>query len=95
MDITLPLTKLHGYVVGTLASYLWLCVLYRKQSEVASIQHTKACGGVEAQLHSFLASTLDGAEWSALRTGNHWLGGWVHSKDPLDILRKREVAGLI
>jgi hypothetical protein len=70
-DITWPLTKLHGCIVGILASYLWLCVLYGKQSEVAPIHSMKAYGGVEAHLHSFLASTLDGGEWSVLRHGNN------------------------
>jgi len=56
-DITWPLTKLHGCVVGTLASYLWLYVLYTQQSKVASIHPMKAYEGVEAQLRSFLTST--------------------------------------
>jgi len=70
-DITWLLTKLHGCIVGILTLYLWLCVLYGKQREVAPIHPMKAYGGVQAQLHSFLASTLDGGEWSALRHGNN------------------------
>jgi hypothetical protein len=29
------------------------------------------------KLHAFLASTLNGGEWSASRLGTKWIRGWV------------------
>jgi hypothetical protein len=45
--------------------------------------------GVEVELHTFLTSTLDGCEWSALRhgrfiPGTHWTGDWVGPRAGLD-----------
>jgi hypothetical protein len=47
----------------------------------------KNYGVVDVQVHVFLASTLDGGEWSASRPcrfipgetapSNHWIGRWV------------------
>jgi hypothetical protein len=61
----------------------------------------KAHWGVEIQLHTFLASALDGGEWSASRPGRvtprergpgtHWIGGWVDPKDVLDAVVKRKI----
>jgi len=34
----------------------------------------KAYGGLEAYLHSFLTSELDGYEWSASRSGHYFVG---------------------
>jgi len=57
-------------------------------------------GGVEVKLHAFLASALDGIEWSASRsgrftpgekaTGTDWIGGWVGSRFGLDVVVKRK-----
>jgi len=59
----------------------------------------KMYGGVEVQLHTFLASALGGGEWSAScpshftsgkeSFGTHWLGGWV-GPGPVWIQQKRE-----
>jgi hypothetical protein len=48
----------------------------------------KTYWGVEAKLHAFLTSALDGSEWSASRPGRftprervpgtNWIGGWVY-----------------
>jgi len=47
----------------------------------------KAYGGVKVKIHTFLASEIDGGEWSASLPGRFiprerapgtgWLGGWV------------------
>jgi hypothetical protein len=54
----------------------------------------KTYRGVEAYIHAFLTSALDGGEWSASRLGRfaprerapgtHWTGGWVGSRAGLD-----------
>jgi hypothetical protein len=51
---------------------------------------------------SFLASELDGGEWSASRPGRftarerapgiHWLGGWVGLGAGLDAVEKRNIS---
>jgi hypothetical protein len=46
-------------------------------------------GGVDVQIHVFLASTLVGGERSASRPcrftpGTHWIGGWVDPRASLD-----------
>jgi hypothetical protein len=58
-------------------------------------------GGAELQLHAFLTSTLDGGEWSALRTGcftpreralgTHRIGMWVVSRAGLDTVVKKKI----
>jgi hypothetical protein len=57
--------------------------------------------GVEAYLHAFLASVLDGDEWSASChghftlgekiTGTHWIGGWVGLRNSLEAVEKRKI----
>jgi hypothetical protein len=37
------------------------------KSKAVPVYSMKACGGLELQLHSFLASAVDGGEWSASR----------------------------
>lgn len=56
--------------------------------------------GVEVHLHLFLASALEGGEWSVLHLklffpwakghpcSSHCIGGWVGSRTCLDILEK-------
>jgi hypothetical protein len=54
-------------------------------------------GGVEVELHSFLASALDTGEWpasSSCRLGAHWQGGWVGARDSLDVLDKTKIIAL-
>jgi hypothetical protein len=56
---------------------------------------------VEAQLHVFLTSALDGCEWSVSRPGRftprerapgtHWIGGWVGPRAILDAMVKRKL----
>jgi hypothetical protein len=58
----------------------------------------KTYGGVDAQIHIFLASALVGGEWSALRPcrftpverapGTHWIGSWVDLRIGLDEVEK-------
>jgi hypothetical protein len=57
--------------------------------------------GVEGHLHTFLASALDGGEWSASRPGRltprerapgtHWIGDWVSPRAVLDMVMKRKI----
>jgi hypothetical protein len=64
----------------------------------------KAYWEVEVQLHAFLTSALDGAEWSASRPGRftlrelgpgtHWIGGWVGPRAGLDVVVKRKIPSL-
>jgi hypothetical protein len=61
---------------------------------------TKTFGEMEAQLHAFLTSALDGGEWSASRPGRliagerapgtHGIGGWVGLRAGLDEVAKRK-----
>jgi hypothetical protein len=54
--------------------------------------------GVDAEIHIFLTSALDGGEWSTSRPGRftpgerdpgtHWIGGWVGLRAGLDDLEK-------
>jgi hypothetical protein len=56
--------------------------------------------GVDAVIHVFLTSELDGDEWSASgpghftpgekTTGTHWIGGWVSPRTGLDEMEKRQ-----
>jgi hypothetical protein len=55
---------------------------------------------MEVYLHAFLASALDGGEWSASRASDftpgrrasstHWIGGWVGPIAVLDAMAKRQ-----
>jgi hypothetical protein len=54
----------------------------------------KTYGEVEIWLHTFLTSTIDGGEWSALRPGRfsfgenpctHYMGGWKGHIAGLDV----------
>jgi hypothetical protein len=55
---------------------------------------------VDVQIHIFLASALDGGEWSTSRPGRftpgerapgtHCIGGWVDLRAGLDDLEKRK-----
>jgi hypothetical protein len=45
-----------------------------KNGKDASVHAIKAYKGIEAWLHSFLTSALDGDEWSASRSGRFALG---------------------
>jgi hypothetical protein len=59
----------------------------------------KAYLGVGAWPQTLLASALNGAEWSASRSGRfipreraldaHWIGGWVSSRAGLDAVMRR------
>jgi hypothetical protein len=63
--------------------------MFQRNTLSPLIKHhaVKMYGRVEAQLHVFLTSTLDGDEWSASRlcrftptertSGALWLGGWA------------------
>jgi hypothetical protein len=68
--------------------------------------HTmKMYRGVEVQLHTFLTSALDGAEWSITCLGcfiprkraasTHWIGGWVGSRASLDAVAKKKNSCLL
>jgi hypothetical protein len=66
------------------------------------VHHAKhTYGGVEAYLHAFLTSALDGDEWLASGlgrfilgerpAGTHWIGGWVGTRASLlDAVAKRK-----
>jgi hypothetical protein len=64
----------------------------------------KTYWGVEVELHAFLASALDGGEWSVSRPGRftprerdpgtHWRGGWVGPRVVLDTVVKRKIPSL-
>jgi len=55
--------------------------------------------GMEVYEHAFLASALDGVEWSASRPGcntpeesargTHWIRGWVEPRAGLGAVAKR------
>jgi len=55
----------------------------------------KTYGGMDVQLHAFLASALDVGEWSDSRTdrftpreraaGTRWIGGWVGHTTPTSL----------
>jgi hypothetical protein len=52
-------------------------------------------GGVDAEIHIFLASELFGSECLVLRPGRftpgtHWIGGWVGPIAGLDNVEKRK-----
>jgi hypothetical protein len=59
-----------------------------------------AYGGVNTYLYSFLASALDGGQWTASHPccsnhggktpGTHLTGGWVDTKVGMDVLCKEE-----
>jgi hypothetical protein len=61
----------------------------------------KAYCGVEVQHHTFMASALDGDEWSASRPshftprerepGTHWIGGWVSTRAGPDPVMNRKI----
>jgi hypothetical protein len=61
----------------------------------------KTYGGVEAYLHTFLTSELDGGEWSAPRprrytpferaTDTQWIGGVAVPRICLDAVAKRKI----
>jgi hypothetical protein len=61
----------------------------------------KAYWWVEAYLHSYLTSALDGGEWWASRPGRfsprerapgtYWIGGWVGPRAVLDAVVKRKI----
>jgi len=61
-----PLRKLRSNVIAFLSSFRYKINEYPK---VAMMRDTKACAGVEAQLHSLLSSVLDGGKQSASRPG--------------------------
>jgi hypothetical protein len=60
----------------------------------------KTYGGVEVQFQEYLASALDGGEWSASRPGRftlgerassiRWIGGWVGPRDALDAVAEKK-----
>jgi hypothetical protein len=60
----------------------------------------KTHGGVDVQIHIFLASALVGGEWSASRPcrftpgerapGTQWIGGWVGPRAGLNDVEKRK-----
>jgi hypothetical protein len=64
----------------------------------------KTYWGVEAELHVFLTSALDGGEWSASHSGRFtcrerapltgWIGGWVGPRAVLDMVVKRKIPSL-
>jgi len=62
----------------------------------------KTYGRVEAQLHSFLTSALDGSQWSASRpghftpeiraSGTYWIGDWGEGPEAcLDAVAERKI----
>jgi hypothetical protein len=65
----------------------------------------KVYGGVDIQIHIFLASTLVGGEWSAWRHGRftpekrarrtYWIGGWMGPGTGLDEVEKRKFLTLL
>ena len=61
-----PLRKLRSNVIALLSSFYHKINEYPK---VALMQDMKACAGVEAQLHSFLSSVLDGGKHPASSPG--------------------------
>jgi hypothetical protein len=62
----------------------------------------KAYGGVDVLIHVCLTWTLVRSQWSAsshtaLRSGTHWIGGWVGPRaclDRLDGVEKRKFLSL-
>jgi hypothetical protein len=64
----------------------------------------KAYGGMNVQIHIFLATALAGGEWSALglgrftpgekAPGTHWIGCWVDTRAGLDDMHKRKLLTL-
>jgi hypothetical protein len=60
----------------------------------------KMYGGVEIQLHAFLATELDGGKWTASRpgrftlgeraSGTHCVGGWAGPRPRLDAVASRK-----
>jgi hypothetical protein len=60
----------------------------------------KAHRGVDVQIHIFLNSALNGAEWSVsdfgrftpeeITPGTHWIRNWVNPRAGLDDLVKRK-----
>jgi len=53
-------------------------------------------GGVATQYHSFMASVLEGDEWSASRPhlfnpGSHSVGGWLGPRTDVDFYKKRKM----
>jgi hypothetical protein len=60
----------------------------------------KAYGGVDVQIHIFLASTLAGGEWSASLPGRftprtYWIVGWMDPRAGLDDVEKRNFLTLL
>jgi hypothetical protein len=56
-------------------------------------------GGVDIQIHAFLASALIRGEWSASCSGEraraiHWIGGWVGPRIGLDDVEERKILPL-
>jgi hypothetical protein len=61
----------------------------------------KTYGGVDAYIHVFFTSALDGGEWSASRPtrftpgerapGAYWIGGWVGPRTGLDDVERQNM----
>jgi hypothetical protein len=70
------------------------CGIGRKRRPIHCLIKLRLIGGVEAYLHAFLTSTLDGGKWSSSRSGRLtqgtlWTGGWVGPRTDLDWVAKR------
>jgi hypothetical protein len=59
-------------------------------------QHTMVMyGKAEVKLHVFLASILDGVDWSTshashFTTGTNWRGSWVGPKADVDVMMEQK-----